>query len=83
MPEGAIRSRVSEPLEEPVELFKTRPPSELLLCLPSAAHSAAGHEQAHPRRLVRDNDEARAAAACATARRGQLSRARQVLTAAA
>ncbi|CAE7853260.1 unnamed protein product, partial [Symbiodinium necroappetens] len=47
------------------------------------AQSAAEHEQAHPRRRGGDNEEARAAAACAKVRRGQLSRARQMLTAAA
>ena len=36
MPEGAIRSRASEPLEKLVGLFKKRPPSWQLL-LPFAA----------------------------------------------
>ena len=48
----------------------------------SHAHSAAEHVQAHPRRRAEDNEEARAAAACTKVRRGQLSRARQMLTAA-
>ena len=35
MPEGAIRSRASEPLERQVELFKRRLPSWLQLWCPS------------------------------------------------
>ena len=37
MPEGAIRSRASEPLERQVELFKRRLPSWLQLWVPFAA----------------------------------------------
>ena len=60
-----------------IELFRQGRVDEL------HAQSAAEHEQAHPRRRGGDNEEARAAAACAKVRRGQLSRARQMLTAAA
>ena len=60
-----------------IELFRQGRVDEL------HAQSAAEHEQAHPRRRGGDNEAARAAAACAKVRRGQVSRARQMLTAAA
>ena len=60
-----------------IELFRQGRVDEL------HAQSEVEHKQAHPRRRGGDNEEARAAAACAKVRRGQLSRARQMLTAAA